>query len=44
MFRIVTFRNTLIQIETNLFKNYFQPNIVQAIYNTFTVHDNLHTL
>lgn len=38
--RKVTLRNTLIQINANLFKNSFLPNIVHANYNTFTVTQN----
>lgn len=34
--RIVTFRNTQIQIHANVLKNLFPPNIVHAKYNTFT--------
>lgn len=35
--RIITFRKTLIQIQANLFKMFFPPNIEQAKYNMFTV-------
>lgn len=35
--RIFTFKNTLIQIQANLFRNLFSPNIVHANYKTFTV-------
>lgn len=34
---IETFRNMLIQIHSNLLKNYFPQNIIHTKYNTFTV-------
>lgn len=41
---IVTFRNTLIQIHKNLFKNYFPLHIVHTKYNTFTVFCSMYIL
>lgn len=41
--RIVTFRNSLIQILANLFKNYFLSNIVPAKYEyVYSILVDLH--